>query len=206
MDGQRFGAWVVIGTADKSADGLTSVRCRCDCGTIRNVPLTLLRRGRSKGCGCVRAAKARLPSPAKGTHKSSHTAEYRSWKGAIARCHNPKATGYSNYGGRGISVCDRWRNDFHSFLADMGSRPNGTSLERTENSGNYEPGNCKWATSTEQRRNTRNNLFIEIDGVTKCMIEWCAHFGVPKSTAQKRISTLGWSPQDAVSKPVRRGR
>lgn len=197
-----FGLWTVVGHAGQK-DGLSAVHCRCSCGTERTVAWTQLARGRSTNCGCVRAAKARQTSINKGASHLTNSPEKLSWRSALARCHNPNDPGYHRYGGRGIVVCDKWRNNFESFLSDMGPRPSGTSLDRIDNGGNYEPGNCRWSTRHEQALNKRSNVMITIGGETKCMIEWCRHFGIDKSVAQKRISDMGWHPADAVSRPAR---
>jgi hypothetical protein len=104
----------------------------------------------------------------------------------IQRCTNPARRGYPSYGGRGIVVCERWR-DFPSFLADMGARPAGKTLDRINNDGNYEPGNCRWATQREQCANTRSNKNFTINGVTKNQSEWCREFGVPVGTFRSRM-------------------
>ena len=203
--GDRFGLWAIVAPSAPS-EGLKAFHCRCDCGTERVVALTDLARARSTNCGCVRRAKAKQSTLNKGKHGFWRTPEYRSWRAAMARCQNPKNIGYARYGGRGVSVCERWH-DFLAFLADMGPRPTlAHSIDRIDVNGNYEPGNCRWATRTEQARNKRTNVVIEIDGVRKCMVDWCLHFGVPQTAAHKRISTLGWEAVRAVSAPARRQR
>lgn len=112
--------------------------------------------------------------------------EYNIWVMMRQRCNNPRNKRYKDYGGRGITVCERWDNSFTAFLSDMGLRPPGTSIERKNNDGNYEPGNCIWATREQQALNTRSNLRIEINGVTKTLTEWADHFGVPRELAYSR--------------------
>ncbi|TCG09338.1 hypothetical protein BZM27_05925 [Paraburkholderia steynii] len=108
------------------------------------------------------------------------------WQDMWQRCTNPKTDRYPNYGGRGISVCERWKS-FENFFADMGQRPEGTSIERKETNGNYEPSNCRWATPKEQGRNRTNNRFIEYNGERKCVSEWSEQFGIPHSTINNRL-------------------
>lgn len=126
------------------------------------------------------------------------TPTYAAWASMIQRCHNDRNPNFVRYGARGIKVCSRWL-VFENFLADMGERPDRRSLERKDNSGDYEPNNCRWATRFEQANNTRSNLRIAIDGVTRTLAEWCALTGVNKSTAAKRISRSGWPPDRAVT-------
>jgi hypothetical protein len=119
------------------------------CGTIRDVSIGTLRTGISGSCGCRNAARARR-------HGLSESVEYRLWKAMIQRCHNPRNSEYRNYGARGIRVCQRWRHDFTAFLADVGFKPaRQLTLDRVDNDGDYQPGNVRWATRSEQMQNTR---------------------------------------------------
>ena len=125
-----------------------------------------------------------------------HTAEYFAWRSMLYRCRNSKDKKYYLYGGRGISVCERWagENGFDHFLSDMGPRPSGGySLDRINTNGNYEPGNCRWATIYEQNRNRRNNRIVTVDGVSKTLAEWCSELGVPDTTVGTRATRNGSS-------------
>lgn len=136
-------------------------------------------------------------------HASENSPSYRTWRGMLTRCNNPADANRHNYGGRGIRVCDRWRTDFAAFLADMGERPSDDhSIDRIDVNGNYEPGNCRWATPTEQANNTRTNRLITIDGTTHTMAEWARLMGVRDCVPMNRIRR-GWSEQDAVLQPRR---
>lgn len=120
----------------------------------------------------------------------------------IQRCNNPNSQHFDAHGGRGISVCDRWRS-FEAFLGDMGERPDGTTLDRfPDNNGNYEPGNCRWATKKEQARNRRDNRLAEYDGETRCLTEWAEIKGVPVEVLRTRVSKLGWDIATALETPV----
>ena len=122
-----------------------------------------------------------------GKHGMNGTPERRIWLGVKARCNNPSYSGYKNYGGRGIKICDRWR-VFANFLEDMGSRPSPAhSIERINNNGHYEPGNCKWATRIEQNRNSRQNVKLTHNGQTMTAAEWADKLGIKHTTLYERI-------------------
>jgi hypothetical protein len=113
---------------------------------------------------------------------------YCTWAAMKQRCHNPNDASYPRYGARGVFVCDEWRHSFSRFLADMGERPAGLTLDRKDSTGPYSPDNCRWATYTEQARNTRRNHLHTIDGVTRCLTEWCEVLGEPWTTVKKRVA------------------
>ncbi|MEV6833541.1 hypothetical protein AB0N17_03255 [Streptomyces sp. NPDC051133] len=128
---------------------------------------------------------------------------YDTWRAMIRRCHNPAADNYPRYGGRGITVCQAWRDSFDQFLADLPSRPTAEySLERIDNNRGYEPGNVRWATATEQARNRRDNHYLRANGQTRLLEEWADITGIPKSTLYNRIAA-GWTDEAAVTTPVR---
>jgi hypothetical protein len=128
-------------------------------------------------------------------------AEYKSWAAMIRRCYSPESNRYRNYGARGVVVCDRWRNSFSAFIADMGVRPSTRhSIDRINVNGNYEPSNCRWSTAKEQNRNRTSNLLIEHDGQVKCLAEWAEFLGVESRLAQNRIR-MGWDPWMALITP-----
>jgi hypothetical protein len=170
LTGKQFGYWTVLHrghTVIHSTGSIVFWTCRCVCGLEKDVPGGHLRRSHkpSKSCGCM---QRELCSNAKTRHgharhrTKSITGTYWSWQAMNARVRNPSSTSFKNYGGRGITICERWEL-FENFLADMGSRPDGLSLDRYPNpDGNYEPGNCRWATRQEQQKNkkprTKSNL------------------------------------------------
>lgn len=159
--GARFGRFVFLEEAETRRDGKRSIRylrCRCDCGEIREVILNSLRTGNAKSCGC--AAVERFT-----THGKSKIPEYKNYRNMISRCTSPKSGKYALYGGRGIKVSPLWRHDFDAFYEYMGPKPHPkSSIERINSNGHYEPGNVRWAEYKEQNNNTSRNIFLELDG------------------------------------------
>ena len=157
ITGMRFHRLTVIRKLLDRASRNVFWLLACDCGRTHRAPASALRTGRVKSCGCMNqelrlARNQRHGLAARGAKKP---AEYIVWQAMIGRCSNPKNKAFRYYGGRGIVVCDRWRHDFTAFLADMGQRPSPKhSIDRINNDGNYEPGNCRWATQSEQVRNS----------------------------------------------------
>ncbi len=144
--GDRFTRWTVLGRGDRNKWGEVLWLCRCDCGTEKAISGRDLRSRNYQSCGCLRVRHGLV-------RDSRRT--YESYKGMIRRCYDPDHVHYENYGGRGIGVCDRWRNDPKAFFTDMGERPEGLTLDRIDNDGHYEPSNCRWATWTVQAANKR---------------------------------------------------
>lgn len=153
--GDRFGRLVVeVPYTRSSSRGRVHI-CRCDCGAIREVTTESLRSGNTRSCGCLQREVARAWQTRHGHARrgdNPETRTYVSWQNMRQRCRNPSHPRWTDWGGRGITVCDRW-NSFENFLADMGERPEGTTLDRINGDGNYEPSNCRWADITTQNRN-----------------------------------------------------
>lgn len=182
-------------------------RCRkadvmCKCGKTKTVVRNDLLNGTTRSCGCL---QREICTARNYKHGGTDTATYEVWCGMIARCFNPMNKRYADYGGRGIIVCDRWRNSFESFRTDIGERPsNKHQIDRIDNNGNYEPGNCRWATIFEQARNKRNNRLITHNGLSLTIAEWAERLGFKKAILS-RILGLGWPDELALTIPAVRG-
>jgi hypothetical protein len=160
LEGKRFGSLIVIKRSG-SIGSKAAWECLCDCGGESRTTSNNLVSGKTLSCGCLMRKTASKNAIKRNTihgHNRSGTGNqtrtWNSWSSMLKRCRNPKNTNYPNYGGRGISVCDRW-SEYVNFLADMGERPEGKTLDRINVNGNYEPSNCRWATLSEQQKNKR---------------------------------------------------
>lgn len=192
LSGLRFGRWTVVSFTGKT--GPTYWNCRCDCGTERKVAAGNLKKGLTTSCGCWKDEKT---SDRAATHRRSNCPEYRSWYAMRQRCGNPRNVAYANYGGRGITVCERWQHSFQAFLSDMGDKPTPAhSLDRVDNDGNYEPGNVVWASKHRQSRNKRTNRMLTFNGKTQTLEDWANELGLCHATIHRRLKD-GWDLHDA---------
>lgn len=192
--GQRFGRLV---TQRRLEDGSIPCRskweCACDCGATAVVEASNLKYGSTKSCGCLRRAQLRK-------HGCVDTPEWRTWASMNSRCDNPRNRSWGRYGGRGVKISDRWRS-FENFLSDMGRRPSRFhSIDRIDSDGNYEPGNCRWATAQEQSDNKRRTYKITARGKTQTITAWALETGMSRLTIWKRAKQ-GWDPEDILSVP-----
>lgn len=194
--GDRHHRLTVIARAGE-LDANKGVRwlCQCDCGNEKVVSGGKLRDGTIKSCGCFRREMH-------GTHgdaaRGAVAPEYRVWAAMIGRCTRPKDKRWMDYGGRGIAVCDRWRL-YENFLADLGRKPSPKhTIDRIDANGHYEPGNCRWATMTEQQNNRRNNLMIEWQGRTMSAAQWERELGFRRGILHDRIRNHGWPIERAM--------
>lgn len=186
--------------------------CICTCGTERRVKTQSLREGTSTSCGC--SHRELTSKRFKGqTHTIKHgharnqksSPEYKSWGSMRHRCFNKNNISYKYYGGRGITVCERW-NKFENFLKDMGRRPSKHSLERIDNNKGYGPENCRWATNLDQANNKRNNKYLTYKGKTRSRKEWARVLDISYSALLHRLNDLGWSTEKALGTPVKKYR
>lgn len=199
LSGLRFGRWTVLRRGKNTEQGQARWLCQCECGTKRLLKSIVIRRGKSKSCGCLKSELTtqrnleRDYSLSKGNFKHGYARNknasptYKIWYGMIRRCTKPRGKNWDWYKGRGIKVCKRWFS-FLNFLKDMGERPSPKhSIDRIDNDGNYEPGNCRWATAKEQGRNTRKNCMLTYKGKTQCISAWAEELGISPFVIHTRL-------------------
>lgn len=195
MIGQSFGRLTVLAQSHKDRHD-THWACRCSCGVEKKVRGSRLRSGHTTSCGCYRREAAAKQSR---VHAGTGTRAHKTWMGMIERCHSPCHKDYPRYGAKGVKVCDRWRESFAAFLADMGAPKAGQSIDRIDGREGYSPANCRWATPKQQARNRRTNVFIEHEGERLCIAEWSERVGI--STAAMRRRLKHWPLPIALSLP-----
>lgn len=201
LAGQVFGRLTVQGRSG-TKNGRAAWLCECQCGNTVEVVSHALTSGHTTSCGCWRDERNRSTPLAHGHSRRATkvSTTYKSWQNMLARCNNPNVRSFKDYGGRGITICAGWY-CFENFLADMGERPAGMTLERIDNAGNYEPGNCRWASRSEQNRNTRTNSIVVFQGRRITQAEFAAEIGISQSTVSYRLRN-GWTPEQvATTKP-----
>lgn len=202
ITGQSFGRLTAVNPTGRRVGGSREWMFSCACGGSLNAPVGRVRSGNTRSCGCLRREAASVRAVARNTtHGMTGTPTWRTWRSMLDRCRLPGHAWYHLYGGRGIVVCERWRS-FENFLMDMGERPDGATIDRINNDGNYEPGNCRWASHSTQMRNRRDRVKIEAFGEALLAIEWAERTGVDPERIRIRILD-GWPPEKAVSTPVR---
>jgi hypothetical protein len=202
IEGQQFGRWTALRFVGRRGPH-QMWRCRCQCGETRDVAGAHLRRGGSQSCGCLRRERT---SAATRIHGASGTPEHQKWISMLRRCTDSTAADYARYGGRGISVCNRWRygegalSAFSCFLADMGKKPyTRATLERINNDGNYEPGNVTWADRRAQSRNRSNNVEVKLGHKVVLLADALRALDLSKSSYYY-LKRLGYSPQGAIDR------
>jgi len=192
LSGLRFGRLLVQRFDHNNKYGQSIWLCLCDCGKSKAISGNDLSTGNSKSCGCF-ALEIRTK------HGKSKTRTYRVWEAMIGRCHNPLNPVFDYYGGRGIFVCDQWRESFEAFFSEMGDAPSRLhTIDRRDNSKGYVPGNCHWATKAQQSRNTRRNVWLTYKGQRLCQKDWCDRLGI-KSQTMIRRRRMGWSIEEMAT-------
>lgn len=161
-------------------------RCRCDCGNVVEVPAPDLKAGNTRSCGC-RRRRLMLASSTKhgqttGKHHTEYLRAYKIWRGMLNRCRNKSCKAYPDYGGRGITVCDKWQSDFKAFYADMGDPPDWGTLERKDVNKGYSKENCRWASLAEQARNKRNTVKVVLNGEEMIQADAARKLGINPGT------------------------
>jgi hypothetical protein len=198
--GAKYYRFTVIDFAPRTKTGHAAWVCKCECGNIRQYRKSELLSGRCRSCGCTRYTDR---TDTLTTHGGTGTAEYSAWLAMRQRCFYPKSAHFARYGGRGITVCARWKDSFENFLADMGKKPSPQhSLDRVDNAGNYEPQNCRWATKKEQSCNTSANVFLTHNGETLTISQWTEKLGFNQNVIAYRLKH-GWSVEKALDTPVK---
>jgi len=199
LTGRRFGRLVATGFAGTGKSGHKFWNCQCDCGNASVVGATWLTSGNTRSCGCaLREART--------THGASKSSEYRIWASMLQRCSNPRNPAFSFNGGKGITVCQAWRDSYEAFIRDVGPRPGRKySLDRIDPLGNYEPDNVRWALEDVQASNTTKTRYVTAFGIRRPVAEWAKRSNLGINTIISRLAAK-WTPEDAVSKPSARNR
>lgn len=188
--GQQFGRLTVVKLTTNN-----KWLCTCSCGETTTTTASHLVSGETKSCGCLRIKHGHSRGG-----KMSNT--YRRWAYMLRRCTNPNHEHYKHYGGRGITVCERWKKSFENFLEDMGEAPPGLQLDRIDNDRGYCKQNCRWVTPKQNSRNRRDNFEITYLGETKCLADWSKQYEVPRTTLRRRIQEYKWPVEKALTTPT----
>jgi hypothetical protein len=197
LTGIKFGRLTAISRAENGPAGQTRWLCRCECGALRTVVAGKLKAGLSKSCGCYKRDLSRKRGVALGKLSYKHgnarfngkrSKEYATWIAMRSRCYNPNNTRFADYGGRGVTVCDRWNQSFSNFLADMGTKPTADhSIDRIDNLGHYGPDNCKWSTRSEQQRNKSTSVWVLLDGASVPLVVASKKLGVSDTCLRNKL-------------------
>jgi hypothetical protein len=180
ISGSKSGLLTAIKRVGTYSNGEPLYECLCECGNTTVVYATRVRNGQVKSCGCMKGNRR---------HGKAYSSEHRIWRAMKDRCYNNKNKEFHRYGGRGISVCDRWQ-DFKAFFADMGERPSTAhSIDRIDGEKGYCKENCRWATPTEQSRNRSSNRFIFFMGKVQCLSAWAKELGISDYTLRRKIKS-----------------
>ena len=195
LSGQRFGRLLVVSHHGLDKRGGATWLCKCECGKDFITRARTLSSGEALSCGCLH--KERITK-----HGMLNSPTYKSWRAMMERCNNPKSSGYHRYGGRGISYCESW-GDFRNFLADMGVRPKGCTLDRIDNNSDYFKENCKWSSPRQQSRNRCTNKFVDTEFGRLCLRDAADKYGIKYNAFHERIKR-GWSIEKALKTPTQK--
>jgi hypothetical protein len=205
LTGQRFGELIVLSRFGATKSGNILWDCLCDCGNKTIARSDHLKNKHTQSCGClVKKNNSRYCTENKITHGKSKTKIYAVWNSMISRCLNRNTRNYKNYGGRGITICKEWRNDFMNFYnwAISNGYKQGLTIDREDVNGNYEPNNCRWATPKQQANNTRRNHYIEYNGEVRTLSEWAERLDIPYNTLEFRLNRSNMTIEKAFTKKI----
>lgn len=204
LAGQTFGRLTVSDTSEIRGRRRTYWLCKCTCGNSKWVIADALKNGATRSCGCLNDETRRTVRRPGAIQNGKYSPEYIAWHSMKQRCLNPNNDRYERYGGRGITVCDRWM-QFTPFLTDMGPKPSlKHTIERVDNNKGYEPGNCIWATKATQNRNHSRNRYYTFNGRRLCVTDWAAVIGIKQNTLLTRLAR--WPVERALTEPPRGSR
>lgn len=208
--GKKFGRLVILSYEGKAKFSKTLVKCLCDCGEIITKELPDVRNGHTKSCGCLRKEataknktgnRFKLKNKERLTHGKTYTPEFYVWSSIKVRCMNPHSKAFKNYGGRGITVCDKWLHSFEAFLGDLGERPSPKhQIDRIDNDGNYCPENCRWSLVVENNNNKRTSKLITFNNRTLSRAEWEREIGLSRGMIRSRL-IVGWTIEKILTTP-----
>lgn len=201
LTGQRFGRLTAIERVENKGKA-TMWRCMCDCGNVTVVAAGALRSNEVRSCGCL---QKELTSLRNTTHGMANSRLHRIWRGMKSRCYNQNTAEYQHYGGKGVKVCDQWKNnfeDFYRWAIENGYRDD-LSIDRIDCNGDYSPENCKWSNIIEQANNKMNNIVLTYNGETHTLAEWSGIVGISRCTLRDRLKRYGWSVERTLTEPVR---
>lgn len=192
LTGKRFGMLTVLGIDDRGTRK-TYWMCQCDCGNVKSVRSDSLQNGAIKSCGCLKKKQDAMNLTSNHSHKMSETRLYGEWQGMKGRCLNKNNARFARYGGRGITVCDEWRDDFSAFAkwAEENGYNEKLTLDRIDNDKSYSPENCRWADARTQSRNRSTNVAVTIGNSTRTLTEWCEIFHLDSRTVFARYRRNG---------------
>lgn len=206
--GDRYGRLTVVREIEPVVSSVNNRKYRrveftCECGQSVTANLEAVRQGGTRSCGCLNRDSSSRSGRNNKTHGLTNCRTYVSWTEMKRRCYVPDRSEFESYGERGITVCERWMNSFENFIEDMGERPQGCTIDRIDNDGDYCLENCRWATQKEQQRNRRSNVLVTFQGQTMCISEWAERTGIPRKTLEKRLGRYGFTVEEALTSPLR---